>query len=120
MASTSTAAARALLRVVAELPGGGEPRLGQRQMVEAVERAIGSGGHLVVQAGTGTGKSLAYLVPAIESGARVVVATATKALQDQLVNKDLPFLAEHMDRPFSYAMLKGRANYLCLQRAREV
>ncbi|MGI8662133.1 MAG: ATP-dependent DNA helicase [Acidimicrobiales bacterium] len=116
----SSSAVRALARVVAALPGGGEPRLGQRHMAEAVERAIAHERHLVVQAGTGTGKSLAYLVPAIESGSRTVVATATKALQDQLVTKDLPFLAEHLERPFSFAALKGRANYLCLQRAREV
>ena len=74
----------------------------------------------MVQAGTGTGKTLAYLVPAILSGKRIVVATATKALQDQLVGKDLPFLAAHLERPFTYSSLKGRANYLCLQRAKEV
>ncbi|MEO7556508.1 MAG: DEAD/DEAH box helicase, partial [Acidimicrobiales bacterium] len=110
--------ARALQRVVAALPGGGEPRPGQVQMAEAVAGAVTHQRHLVVQAGTGTGKSLAYLVPAIESGARTIVATATKALQDQLVGKDLPFLAEHLGRPFTFAALKGRANYLCLQRAR--
>jgi ATP-dependent DNA helicase DinG len=110
----------ALDAVVAALPGGGEARPGQRDMAAAVEGAISGGRHLVVQAGTGTGKTLAYLVPAILSGRRTVVATATKALQDQLVNKDLPFLAAHLDRTFSYASLKGRANYLCLQRAKEV
>ncbi|MGH9119276.1 MAG: DEAD/DEAH box helicase [Acidimicrobiales bacterium] len=75
--------------------------------------------HLVVQAGTGTGKSLAYLVPAICSGQRVVVATATKALQDQLVGKDLPFLEQHLGEPFTFACMKGRSNYACVQRARE-
>ncbi|MEY2453001.1 MAG: ATP-dependent helicase DinG [Acidimicrobiaceae bacterium] len=110
----------ALDGVVAELPGGGEPRPGQQQMATAVEKAIATGRHVVVQAGTGTGKTLAYLVPAILSGKRVVVATATKALQDQLVGKDLPFLAAHLDRPFTYSSLKGRANYICLQRAKEV
>ncbi|MEY2461384.1 MAG: ATP-dependent helicase DinG [Acidimicrobiaceae bacterium] len=89
-------------------------------MAQAVADAITNKRHLVVQAGTGTGKTLAYLVPAILSGKRIVVATATKALQDQLVGKDLPFLAAHLDRPFTYSSLKGRANYLCLQRAREV
>ena len=80
-----------------------------------------SGRHLVVQAGTGTGKSLAYLVPAILSGRPTVVATATKALQDQLASKDLPFLAEHLDVDVRrWAVLKGRSNYLCLQRVREV
>ena len=74
----------------------------------------------MVQAGTGTGKSLAYLVPAILSGRPTVVATATKALQDQLATKDLPFLAEQLDVEFAWAVLKGRSNYLCLQRVREV
>ena len=72
-----------------------------------------------MQAGTGTGKTLAYLVPAILSGRRTVVATATKALQDQLAGKDLPFLQEHLDRPFTWAVLKGRSNYLCRQRLDE-
>jgi ATP-dependent DNA helicase DinG len=98
----------------------GEARPGQVEMAAAVGHAIAEQRHLVVQAGTGTGKSLAYLVPAIESGQRVVVATATKALQDQLADKDLPFLAEHLTRPFRFAVLKGRANYLCRQRLDEV
>ncbi|MGQ0618160.1 MAG: ATP-dependent DNA helicase [Acidimicrobiia bacterium] len=109
----------ALDDVVGALPGGGETRPGQRTMAAAVERAIASGRHLVAQAGTGTGKSLAYLVPAIESGCKVVVATATRALQDQLVGKDLPFLAAQLERPFDFRALKGRSNYLCWQRARE-
>ncbi|MCB1285001.1 MAG: hypothetical protein KDB20_11865, partial [Microthrixaceae bacterium] len=70
------------------------------------------------QAGTGTGKSLAYLVPAIASGKRVVVATATKALQDQLADKELPFLATEFTA-LSWAVLKGRSNYLCRQRLDE-
>ncbi len=89
-------------------------------MAEAVAAAVSSGRHLVVQAGTGTGKSLAYLVPAVLSGKRTVVATATKALQDQLAGKDLPFLAAHLGTPFSFAVLKGRANYVCLQRIAEI
>jgi ATP-dependent DNA helicase DinG len=109
-----------LARVVSELPGGGEPRPGQSAMAEAVARAIDRRRHVVVQAGTGTGKSLAYLVPAVLSGARVVVATATKGLQDQLAGKDLPFLAEHLDTDVSYAVLKGRSNYVCLQRVAEL
>lgn len=112
-------AATTLRAVVAELPGGGEARAGQLDMARAVAEAIEHGRHLVVEAGTGTGKSLAYLVPALESGRRVVVATATKALQDQLAGKDLPFLAEHLDRPVEFAVLKGRNNYVCLQRLRE-
>lgn len=110
----------ALGRVVRELPGGGESRPGQLEMAQAVARAIGSGHHLVVQAGTGTGKSLAYLVPAILSGKRVVVSTATKALQDQLAEHDLPLLQRSMRRRFDFAVLKGRSNYLCRQRAAEV
>ncbi len=112
--------ARLLADVAASLPSGGEDRPGQRAMATAVARAIGSHRHLVVQAGTGTGKSLAYLVPAIASGATVVVATATKALQDQLAHKDLPAVAAALDRPVSFAILKGRSNYLCLQRAAEM
>jgi ATP-dependent DNA helicase DinG len=109
----------ALTSVVAALPSA-EERPGQREMAAKVTAAIETGRHLVVQAGTGTGKSLAYLVPAIVSGKRIVVATATKALQDQLATKDLPFLAEHLDADFDWAVLKGRNNYLCLQRLREV
>jgi ATP-dependent DNA helicase DinG len=108
----------ALQQVVEQLPGGAT-RSGQEAMAHAVSDAIVGNRHLVVQAGTGTGKTLAYLVPAILSGRRTVVATATKALQDQLSAKDLPTLSEHLDRPFSSAVLKGRSNYLCLQRLDE-
>ncbi len=97
-----------------------EERAGQREMAQLVEQAIADKRHLVVQAGTGTGKTLAYLVPALTSGATVVVATATKALQDQLASKDLPFLAEHLGIDFDWAILKGRSNYVCLQRLREM
>ena len=69
--------------------------------------------HALLQASTGTGKSLAYLIPAILSGKKVVVSTATKALQDQIANKDLPFLAEHLGVEFTHSILKGRSNYLC-------
>jgi len=106
--------------VVAELPGGGEVRLGQQEMADAVRLGIAERKHVAVQAGTGTGKTLAYLVPAILSGRRTVVATATKALQDQLAGKDLPFLQQHLDRPFAWAVLKGRSNYLCMQRLDEL
>ncbi len=88
-------------------------------MAEAVANAISNRRHLVVQAGTGTGKSLAYLLPVIRAGRPVVVATATKALQDQLATKDLPFLAGLSPGLFSFAVLKGRSNYLCRQRAAE-
>lgn len=111
--------AETLEKVVAQLPGGGEVRDGQRIMAEAVADAVESGRHLVVQAGTGTGKTLAYLVPAVVTGARVVVATATKALQDQLAGKDLPFLDTHVGG-FTWAVLKGRSNYVCRQRVAEL
>ncbi len=72
--------------------------------------------HLLGQAGCGTGKSLAYIIPAVLSGRRVVVSVTTKALQDQIVSTDLPFLTEHLGVDFTYALLKGRSNYLCLNR----
>ena len=97
-----------------------EDRPGQRQMANAVATAIKTKRHLVVAAGTGTGKTMGYLVPSVLAGQRVVVATATKALQDQLASKDLPFLATHLGIPFDWAILKGRSNYICLQRVREL
>ncbi|MGH9081683.1 MAG: ATP-dependent DNA helicase, partial [Acidimicrobiales bacterium] len=109
-----------LARVAAGLPGGGEQRPGQRRMAEAVEHSIAEGDHLVVQAGTGTGKSLAYLIPAALSGRRTVVATATKALQDQLADQDLPAVSAIVGPDFSFAVLKGRSNYLCRQRVGEI
>ena len=116
----ASAVVGALRALAAEMPGGGEDRPEQAAMAQAVADAISSGLHLVVQAGTGTGKSLAYLIPALMSGAKVVVATATKALQDQLAGKDLPFLAEHLPHGFEFQVLKGRSNYLCKQKANEV
>lgn len=117
-------AAIALEEVCGALPGGGERRPGQEAMVRRVAESIEAGTHLVVRAGTGTGKSLAYLVPALLSGRTTVVATATKALQDQLATKDLPFLAEHLrtrlGRTFTFSVLKGRANYVCRQRLTEL
>jgi ATP-dependent DNA helicase DinG len=109
-----------LRRVAAGLPGGGESRPGQAEMAAAVASAMAGGRHLVVQAGTGTGKSLAYLVPAALSGERVVVATATKALQDQLADKDLPLVAGATDNGLTFAVLKGRSNYVCRQRVAEI
>jgi ATP-dependent DNA helicase DinG len=110
-------AALALLeRVTADLPGGGEVRDAQRTMVSLVAAAWSRGRHVVIEAGTGVGKSLGYLVPAALLGERVVVATATKNLQDQLATKDAPLVAAH--RPgLRVATLKGRASYLCRQRA---
>ena len=105
---------------------GGEERPGQVAMAEAVAAAMSGGEHLLVQAGTGTGKSLGYLVPALLHKRRVVVATATLALQHQLVERDIPRLVEAIEAsPFkdavdtSHAVLKGRSNYVCLHRIRE-
>ena len=102
---------------------GGATREGQVQMAEEVGRALADDQHLLVQAGTGTGKSLAYLVPSLLHDKRVVVATATLALQHQLVERDVPRLMEAMKGQdgvdTSYAVLKGRSNYACLHRVRE-
>ncbi|MET9668352.1 ATP-dependent DNA helicase [Streptomyces sp. NPDC006475] len=102
---------------------GGVERPGQVTMAEAVASAVDDGSHLLVQAGTGTGKSLGYLVPALAHGERVVIATATLALQRQLVERDLPRTVDALHpllrrRP-EFAMLKGRSNYLCLHRLHE-
>lgn len=113
--------AAVLAHVTAGLPGH-EDRPGQVRMAQLVAEAIADGKHLIVQAGTGTGKTLAYLVGALTAGKRTVVATATKALQDQLATKDLPFLAHQLaalGHEFEWAVLKGRSNYLCLQRLHE-
>ena len=93
-----------------------EHRPEQLQMARAVERAFNEQSYLLAEAGTGTGKTLAYLVPALLSGRRVVVSTATKTLQDQIFFKDLPLLRERMGLQFEAAYLKGRSNYLCLHR----
>jgi ATP-dependent DNA helicase DinG len=90
-----------------------EPRPEQAALAAAVDDALARGEHLVAEAGTGVGKSLAYLIPALRSGQRVVVATATKALQEQLIAKDVPVAAAAVDRPVRVAVLKGRQNYLC-------
>ena len=95
---------------------GYEPRDGQRRMAEAVASVIDAGGTLLAEAGTGTGKTLAYLIPAILSGRRVLVSTGTKNLQEQIFFKDLPALREALGASFSATLMKGRANYLCLHR----
>jgi ATP-dependent DNA helicase DinG len=92
-----------------------EFRRGQLQMAQAVEQAIGERRHLLVEAGTGTGKTLAYLVPAIRSNKRVIISTGTKNLQEQLFFKDIPFLEEHLGN-LRVCYMKGRANYLCRQK----
>ena len=99
---------------------GGSRRVGQETMAEAVTKALETERHLAVQAGTGTGKSLAYLIPAIRHAKAtdnsVVVSTATIALQNQLINRDLPRLAEALDDPPTFAIMKGRSNYVCLNK----
>jgi len=99
---------------------GGQPREGQIEMAEAVANALSNRHHLLVQAGTGTGKSLAYLVPALVHGKKVLVATATLALQRQLVERDLPrikgALEKELGRKLTFAVYKGVGNYLCLQK----
>src|SRR5579862_622013 len=93
-----------------------EFRPGQVQMAEAVESALADKKHLIVEAGTGTGKTLAYLVPAILSGKRIIVSTGTKNLQEQLFFKDVPFLQKHFPRPLQVCYMKGRSNYACRQK----
>jgi ATP-dependent DNA helicase DinG len=103
------------------LPGY-ESRAGQLQMAQLVERGIMEGMHTIVEAGTGVGKSLAYLAPAIRSGKKVVLSTGTIALQEQLVYKDIPLVREALDVPLRVTLLKGRSHYLCrqkLERSRE-
>ena len=97
-----------------------EFRAGQLEMAEAVEQAFREKQHLVIEAGTGTGKTLAYLIPTIRSGRRVVISTGTKNLQEQLFFKDIPFLQEHLGREIRATYMKGRANFLCRQKLYDV
>ena len=118
---TEAAALRILDEAVRRL--GGQPREGQREMVSTVAEAMSGGEHLLVQAGTGTGKSLGYLAPALahiaDTGERVVIATATLALQQQLADKDIPAALAVVDSPPAFAVLKGRSNYACLLKVRD-
>src|SRR5512139_3706194 len=95
-------------------------RASQLEMAEGVYQCLSSETPLLVEAGTGTGKTWAYLIPAILSGKRVVVSTGTKTLQDQILDHDLPLLARHLDVPVRAACLKGLNNYLCLRRYGEL
>ena len=95
---------------------GYEHRRSQLEMAEIVEEAFQNKRHALVEAGTGTGKTLAYLLPAIRSGRRVVVSTATKSLQEQLFTKDVPFLQKHFAPELKVAVMKGRGNFLCRQK----
>src|SRR6201998_780184 len=96
--------------------GGYEHRVAQLEMAEMVHDAFQTRHHAIVEAGTGTGKTLAYLLPAICSGRRVVISTATKSLQEQLYQKDIPFLQKHFAPNLKVAEMKGRSNFLCLSK----
>jgi ATP-dependent DNA helicase DinG len=102
------------------LGAGYEHRRSQLEMAEIVEEAFQNKRHALVEAGTGTGKTLAYLLPAIRSGRRVVVSTATKSLQEQLFEKDVPFLQKHFAPNLKAALMKGRANFLCRQKVNQM
>jgi len=114
--STAVASAFAAGGAVACAVEGYEEREGQIAMALAVADVIEHGGTLIAEAGTGTGKTLAYLIPAILSGKRVLVSTGTKNLQEQIFFKDLPSLQQALNRPISATLMKGRSNYLCLHR----
>lgn len=102
---------------LAEAIPGYAPRAAQIEMAQAIADAISAGQHLIAEAGTGTGKTFAYLIPAILSRKKVIVSTGTKNLQDQLFNKDIPVIRKALTRtPFKASLLKGRANYLCTYR----
>src|SRR5712671_442522 len=96
-----------------------EPRAGQLDMASAVEEALFEKRKLIVKAGTGTGKTLAYLVPALLSERRVVISTGTKALQEQLFFRDIPFLERVFDKRLRVCYMKGRSNYACRQKIYE-
>jgi ATP-dependent DNA helicase DinG len=96
-----------------------EYRAGQVDMAQAVHDTLTDGGVALIEAGTGTGKTLAYLIPALACGRRVIVSTATKSLQEQLVQKDIPFLQKIIPRKFKAICMKGRANYVCLHKLKK-
>ena len=102
------------------MPAGYEHRRSQLCMAELVEETFRKKRHLLVEAGTGTGKTLAYLIPAIRSGRRVVISTATKSLQEQLFTKDIPFVQKHFAPELKVALMKGRSNFLCRQKVHEM
>lgn len=125
--ATTTAAAAGASRAVLGPEGpiarslpGYEPREPQLRLADLIDQAISEARHAALEAGTGTGKSLAYLVAALQSGKKAIVATSSIALQDQLWRKDLPFLQATLEQPFAAALLKGRSNYVCLQQVAEI
>src|SRR5579864_2895693 len=102
------------------MPQGYEHRRSQLEMAQVVEEAFRTKQHLLVEAGTGTGKTLAYLIPAIRSGRRVVISTATKSLQEQLYAKDIPFVQRHFAPNLKAVVMKGRSNFLCREKVRQM
>ncbi len=101
---------------LAQAISGYKPRTAQIEMAQAIEWAVTNNQHLIVEAGTGTGKTFAYLVPAIMSGKKIIVSTGTKNLQEQLFNNDIPTIRKALAEPFNATLLKGRSNYLCSYR----
>jgi ATP-dependent DNA helicase DinG len=106
--------------LIARKLAGYEHREQQLRMAEVVEGAIARRRHAAVEAGTGTGKSLAYLIPAVLSGKRTICSTANKALQEQIAQKDAPFLQEVLPKRFRAVVVKGRSNYVCLHQLEEL
>lgn len=107
-----------LQEVVGKLPGY-EHRPQQLEMARIIDRAIRSGHHAIIEAGTGSGKSFGYLIPLLESGKKAVISTGTIALQEQLLKNDIPFLKQAYRKPLSVAVAKGRSNYICLRKLLE-
>ena len=107
-------------RAARKAPSGLRVPLSQLEMARLIEQAFQKHQHVVIEAGTGTGKTLAYLIPAIRSGRRVVISTATKSLQEQLFQKDVPFLQKHFAPNLKAALMKGRANFLCRQKVHQM
>src|SRR5580693_6714957 len=102
------------------MPEGYEHRRSQLEMAQILEKAFQKRQHAIVEAGTGTGKTLAYLIPAIRSGKRIVISTATKSLQEQLFSKDIPFLQKHFAPNLKVAVMKGRSNFLCRSKVNQM
>ena len=114
--AAAVAEAFSLQGALAKANPGFTPRVGQQQMAHAVAKTLSTGGQLVVEAGTGVGKTYAYLVPVLLSGRRALISTATKALQDQLALRDIPRLQTALGVQARVSVLKGRSSYLCLNR----
>lgn len=110
---------RVIEEIVSQLPGY-EPRPQQLEMARIISAAVSGNRHAVIEAGTGSGKSFGYLIPVLESGKTAVISTGTIALQEQLLHKDIPFLAQAYGREIKVALAKGRSNYVCLRKLDEI